>query len=178
MKWFIIFFHSTCVLGKIVHWLPWDKNINESVRLHTAITGGEVSSTIFYFYLFLFLFSFGIWLFSLIFFFPHLYRECINRVCEAAGLKTSKKRRCDKRIQQALSDTPNMNKAGSNATLRVSSKFLSLVGLENNETIAKHDMPRISFASGGDSVRQHIRYWIFWFYSEILWTDFFLCTFL
>lgn len=81
-----------------------------------------------------------------------LLRECINRVCEAAGLKTSKKRRCDKRIQQALSDAPNMNKAGTNATLRVSSKFLSLIGLENNETIAKHDMPRISFASGGDSV--------------------------
>ncbi|XP_055320275.1 SHC-transforming protein 1 [Sitodiplosis mosellana] len=78
-------------------------------------------------------------------------KECINRVCEAAGLKTMKKRRCDKRIQQALSDTPNMSKAGANATLRVSSKFLSLVGLENNETIAKHDMPRISFASGGDS---------------------------
>lgn len=78
-------------------------------------------------------------------------KECINRVCEAAKLKTSKKRRCDKRIQQALSDTPNMNDAGTNAILRVSSKFLSLVNLENNQIIAKHDMPRISFASGGDS---------------------------
>lgn len=73
-------------------------------------------------------------------------------MCEEAGLKTSKKRRCDKRIQQALADSPNMNKAGTNVTLRVSSKFLSLVNMENNETIAKHDMPRISFASGGDSV--------------------------
>lgn len=81
-----------------------------------------------------------------------VYRECINRVCEAAKLKTSKKRRCDKRIQQALSDTPNMNDAGTNAILRVSSKFLSLVNLETNQVIAKHDMPRISFASGGDSV--------------------------
>lgn len=81
-----------------------------------------------------------------------LNRECINRVCEAAGLTTSKKRRCDRRIQQALSDTPNMTNAGLNAILRVSSKFLSLVNLESNETIAKHDMPRISFASGGDSV--------------------------
>lgn len=78
-------------------------------------------------------------------------KECINRVCEAASLKTSKKRRCDKRIQQALSDTPNMSMAGTNAILCVSSKFLSLVSLENNEIIAKHDMPRISFASGGDS---------------------------
>lgn len=47
-----------------------------------------------------------------------------------------------------------MSKAGSNAILRVSSKFLSLVNQENNEIIAKHDMPRISFASGGDSVRE------------------------
>lgn len=45
-----------------------------------------------------------------------------------------------------------MYNAGSNATLTVSSKFLSLVTLETNEEIAKHDMPRISFASGGDSV--------------------------
>lgn len=78
-------------------------------------------------------------------------KECINRVCEAAGLKTSKKRRCDKRVQQALSDKPNMENAGCNVTLRVSSKFLSLISLENNESIASHDMPKISFASGGDS---------------------------
>lgn len=70
-----------------------------------------------------------------------------------AGIKSSKKRRCDKRIQQAIADAPNMNAAGTNAILHVSSKFLSLVNLENNETIAKHDMPKISFASGGDSVR-------------------------
>lgn len=67
-------------------------------------------------------------------------------------MKTSKKRRCDKRVQQALSDTPNMNRAGTDVILRVSSKFLSLVSLENNEIIAYHDMPKISFASGGDSV--------------------------
>lgn len=79
-------------------------------------------------------------------------KECINRVCEAAGLKTSKKRRCDKRIQQALSDKPDMENAGTNVTLRVSSKLLSLVNLESNEVIASHDMPKISFASGGDSV--------------------------
>lgn len=100
-------------------------------------------------------------------FLSHPIRECINRVCEAGGLKTSKKRRCDKRIQQAFSDAPNMEMAGTNAILRVSSKFLSLVGLESNETIAKHDMPRISFASGGDSVsicyhllKQHVKHMI------------------
>lgn len=45
-----------------------------------------------------------------------------------------------------------MENAGTNVTLTVSSKFLSLVSLENNEIIAKHDMPKISFASGGDPV--------------------------
>lgn len=82
-------------------------------------------------------------------------KECINRVCEAAGLKTSKKRRCDKRIQQALSEKPNMANAGTNVTLRVSSKLLSLVNLDSNEVIASHDMPKISFASGGDPVGIH-----------------------
>lgn len=45
-----------------------------------------------------------------------------------------------------------MDNAGTNVILRVSSKYLSLVSLENNDTIAKHDMPKISFASGGDPV--------------------------
>lgn len=85
-------------------------------------------------------------------------KECINRVCEAAGLKTSKKRRCDKRIQQALSDKPDMENAGTNVTLRVSSKLLSLVNLDSNEVIASHDMPKISFASGGDSVSIKMKY--------------------
>lgn len=79
-------------------------------------------------------------------------KECINRVCEAAGLKSLKKRRCDKRIQQALAEKPDMENAGTNVTLRVSSKLLSLINLENNEIITSHDMPKISFASGGDSV--------------------------
>lgn len=45
-----------------------------------------------------------------------------------------------------------MENAGTNVTLRVSSKFLSLVSLETGDIIAKHDMPKISFASGGDPV--------------------------
>lgn len=80
------------------------------------------------------------------------HRECINRVCEAAGLKTTRKRHSDKKIQLALSDSPDMNQAGTNAILRVSTKYLSLVNSDTNETIVKHDVPKISFASGGDSV--------------------------
>lgn len=78
-------------------------------------------------------------------------KECINRVCEAGGLKTSTKRRCDKRIQSAISETPNMSKAGTNAILRITSEYLILENLDDNEIIVKHDMSKISFASGGDS---------------------------
>jgi len=42
--------------------------------------------------------------------------------------------------------------AGTNVTLKVSSVNLSLTSLDNNQVIAIHEMPKISFASGGDSV--------------------------
>lgn len=82
------------------------------------------------------------------------FRECINRICEVASLITSKKRRVDKRIEQCICDIPQMDNAGSDVILTVCSKFLLLKNLETNEIIAKYDMPRISFASGGDSVRK------------------------
>lgn len=44
-----------------------------------------------------------------------------------------------------------MENAGENVTLTVSSKFLSLVNIESGKTIARHEMPKISFASGGDT---------------------------
>lgn len=38
-------------------------------------------------------------------------KECINQVCEAAGLKTAdKKRKVDKRISRMLAEVPNMGK--------------------------------------------------------------------
>lgn len=78
-------------------------------------------------------------------------KESINRVCEVAGLKTTDKRRkVDKRITRMLATTPNMDHAGSNITLTITSAFLNLVILESGECIAKHEMPNISFASGGD----------------------------
>lgn len=79
-------------------------------------------------------------------------KECINRVCEAAGLKTvDKKRKVDRKVQKAIADVPNMAFAGTNVTLKVSSVNLSLTSLDNNQVIAIHEMPKISFASGGDS---------------------------
>lgn len=73
-------------------------------------------------------------------------------MCEAAGLKTFKKRRIDKRILQSISDKPIMDNAGTNVALTVSSRNLSLVSTESGDVIAKHEMPQISFASGGDTV--------------------------
>lgn len=44
-----------------------------------------------------------------------------------------------------------MKNAGTNISLTVSSSFLTLVNADKRELIAKHDMPKISFASGGDA---------------------------
>ncbi|KAH8379232.1 hypothetical protein KR009_003758 [Drosophila setifemur] len=76
-----------------------------------------------------------------------LARECINRVCEAAGLKSAGKRR----LCNFISDRPSMQHAGTNIIINVSSRALSLSNVESGEVIANHNMPRISFASGGDN---------------------------
>ncbi|XP_036333687.1 SHC-transforming protein 1 isoform X1 [Rhagoletis pomonella] len=78
-------------------------------------------------------------------------RECINRVCEAAGLKSVGKRRVDKKILHFISDRPHMQNAGTNVIINVSSRALDLVNAETGQRIASHNMPHISFASGGDS---------------------------
>lgn len=86
-------------------------------------------------------------------YFYFYYRECINRVCEAAGLKTvDKKRKVDKDVQKAIAKVPKMECAGTNVNLNVSSSSLTLTSLDTGQIIASHDMPRISFASGGDCV--------------------------
>lgn len=80
-------------------------------------------------------------------------RECINKVCEAAGLKTvDKKHRIEKQVQRAIADVPKMDFAGTNVNLNISSSRLTLTSLDSYKVIASHDMPRISFASGGDCV--------------------------
>lgn len=79
-------------------------------------------------------------------------RECIHRVCEAAGLITQTKRRPDKKIGHYLAETPCMKLAGTNVTINVSSRELNFVDHESGETLVNHEMPRISFASGGDAV--------------------------
>ncbi|KAL7029943.1 hypothetical protein ACKWTF_006437 [Chironomus riparius] len=78
-------------------------------------------------------------------------KECINRVCDFANLRPMKKRRVEKRIQQVINNQPCMEHTGTNVILNISSSCLQLTNSDTNEIIAKHDMPRISFASGGDS---------------------------
>ncbi|KAG1704729.1 SHC-transforming protein 3 [Nymphon striatum] len=78
-------------------------------------------------------------------------KECINKVCESGGLKTvDKKRKVDKRILRMLGDKPNMEFAGSNVNLTITSRSLNLTIMETGELIAEHEMPNVSFASGGD----------------------------
>lgn len=79
-------------------------------------------------------------------------RECINRVCEAAGLKAvDKSRVVDRKIAKHISSFPRLEHAGSHVSLTISSSSLRLVARDTGQLIAAHDMPRISFASGGDS---------------------------
>ncbi|XP_076763032.1 SHC-adaptor protein [Xylocopa sonorina] len=79
-------------------------------------------------------------------------KECINRVCEAAGLKSAdKKRRVDRKVLRAIADKPRMEHTGVTINLTISSCSLALTNIETGHIIAKHEMPRISFASGGDT---------------------------
>lgn len=79
-------------------------------------------------------------------------KECITRVCEAAGLRpVDKKRKVDRRLQCMLADRPNLDYAGSNVTLCVTSSNLTLAVKESGQVIADHSMPNISFASAGDT---------------------------
>lgn len=81
-----------------------------------------------------------------------LAKECLNRVCEAAGLKTAdKKRKVYKKISRMLAQKPNMNFAGSNVNLIITSSSMKLVSMDSLEVIANHEMPNVSFASGGDA---------------------------
>ncbi|KAG5683262.1 hypothetical protein PVAND_012553 [Polypedilum vanderplanki] len=78
-------------------------------------------------------------------------KECINRVCDFANIRSPKKRKVERRIQQVISTQPCMEHCGTNVVLNISSRCLQLTSIETNEIVAKHDMPNISFASGGDS---------------------------
>ncbi|XP_056646497.1 SHC-transforming protein 4 [Diorhabda sublineata] len=79
-------------------------------------------------------------------------KECINRVCEYSKLKNlDKKRIVDKKVLKAIAEVPDLRYTGSLVNLNVSSIYLTLTSLENNQILTCHEMPRISFACGGDT---------------------------
>lgn len=59
-----------------------------------------------------------------------------------------------------------MSHSGSNVALTVSSRAITIAALEGGETIARHDMPRVSFASGGDQVRDFLLFFSYNFKLE------------
>ncbi len=78
-------------------------------------------------------------------------KECINRVCETSGTKTFDDRQVDHRVNQMLSESPSLDKAGANVQLTITSLWLKLSDLDSGDAIFVHEMPNISFASGGDA---------------------------
>lgn len=61
-------------------------------------------------------------------------KECINRVCEAACFKNNDRRRkIDKRLNRMLGETPNMEDAGANIHLVVTSSRLNLIVIESGK---------------------------------------------
>lgn len=58
----------------------------------------------------------------------------------------------EKRVSKALGVKVKMDHAGTNVKLNISAKSISLHTVEGNHQVTNHGMPKISFASGGDSV--------------------------
>lgn len=82
----------------------------------------------------------------------NFHRECINRVREAAKIRTPKSRRVDKKIKDSIADNPCLEHSNANVIVNINSSSLTLISVDTGEIIAKHEMPKISFASSGDTV--------------------------
>ncbi|KAK9498318.1 hypothetical protein O3M35_002979 [Rhynocoris fuscipes] len=79
-------------------------------------------------------------------------KECIYKLCEAAGLRTlDRRRRLDKQVVRAIGSNLKSDHTGFNVQMRITANSISLKTVEGNHVIALHDMPKISFASGGDT---------------------------
>lgn len=86
-------------------------------------------------------------------------KECINRVCEAAGLRESERGRLgDRMVQSVLGERVSLSRAGTNVQLTITSLCLKLSDLDTGRVIHQHDMPNISFASGGDGETDTLDY--------------------
>lgn len=83
-------------------------------------------------------------------------KESISRVCEESqGLPASqvqeRRRRVDRRVSRMLGERVSLARSGSNVQLTITSLCLRLSDLDSGSVIQQHEMPMISFASGGDS---------------------------
>ncbi|CAM4564091.1 SHC-transforming protein 3 [Caretta caretta] len=79
-------------------------------------------------------------------------REAISRVCEAVpGAKAAfKKRKPPSKVLSSILGKSNLQFAGMNITLNISTTSLNLMTPDSKQIIANHHMQSISFASGGD----------------------------
>jgi len=77
-------------------------------------------------------------------------KECINRVCDASS-NNNMRRRGEVKISSMLGDRVTVSRASSNVQLTITSLCLRLSDLDSGRVIHQHEMPNISFASGGDS---------------------------
>ena len=66
--------------------------------------------------------------------------------------KTPIKRKVEKRVQQCISRNVCMEKSGCEVTMTINAKKIELKTSDSNEVVARHEISRISFASGGDEV--------------------------
>jgi len=83
-------------------------------------------------------------------------KESIIRVCEEnQGAPSSqmqeRRRRVDRKISKMLGDRVVLSRTGSNVQLTITSLCLRLSDLDSGTVLIQHEMPMISFASGGDS---------------------------
>ncbi|XP_042202777.1 SHC-transforming protein 3 [Callorhinchus milii] len=79
-------------------------------------------------------------------------REAISRVCEAVpGTKGAfRKRKPPSKALSSVLGKSNLQFAGMNITLNISTSSLNLMTRDTKQIIANHHMQSISFASGGD----------------------------
>ena len=80
----------------------------------------------------------------------NIAKECINRVCEG-GANNNRGRGSDLKLSSMLGDRVSLSPATSNVQLTITSLCLKLSDLDTGRVIHQHEMPNISFASGGDS---------------------------
>jgi len=76
-------------------------------------------------------------------------KECISRVCE--GGANNNRRRGEAKISSMLGERVTLSRASSNVQLTITSLCLKLSDLDTGRVLHQHEMPNISFASGGDS---------------------------